>query len=79
VLCPGMSDTGFAQAAQQRITPVLRRVMMQPGPVVRAGIRALRSGRISLVPGFGNKAVTFLAWATPRWLNQAIFSRVRNG
>src|SRR6184192_3801127 len=52
VLCPGMSDTGFAQAAQQKLTPMLKRVMMQPAPVVRAGIRALGSGRISVVPGF---------------------------
>jgi uncharacterized protein len=79
VLCPGMSETGFAQAAQQKLTPALKRVMMQPAPVVRAGIRALRSGRISLVPGLANKAVVILARATPRWLNQAIFSRVMNG
>jgi short-subunit dehydrogenase len=79
VLCPGMSDTGFAQAAQQKLTPALKRVMMQPAPVVRAGIRALQSGRISVVPGWANKVVAFLARATPRRLNQAIFSRVMNG
>jgi len=79
VLCPGMSDTGFAQAAQQKLTPMLKRVMMQPAPVVRAGIRALGSGRISVVPGFANKAVVMLARTTPRWLNQTIFSRVMNG
>jgi uncharacterized protein len=79
VLCPGMSDTGFAQAAQQQLTPVLKLVIMQPAPVVRAGIRALRSGRMSLVPGLGNKAVFLLARSTPRWLNQAIFARVMNG
>ncbi|HEY2404033.1 MAG TPA: SDR family NAD(P)-dependent oxidoreductase [Steroidobacteraceae bacterium] len=79
VLCPGMSDTGFAQAAQQRITPALKQVMMQPAPVVRAGIRALQSGRISIVPGWANKAIAFLAWSTPRRFNQAIFSRVMNG
>jgi len=79
VLCPGMSDTGFAQAAQQKLTPALKRVIMQPAPVVRAGIRALQSGRISLVPGLANKAVVMLARLTPRWLNQAIFSRVMNG
>jgi short-subunit dehydrogenase len=54
-LCPGMSDTGFATAAQQKITPALKRLMMQPVPVVRAGIRALYAGRISIVPGFANK------------------------
>ena len=49
-LSPGMSETGFVTAAQQTITPVLKRVMMQPAPVVRAGIRALQAGRISVVP-----------------------------
>jgi len=77
-LCPGMSDTGFAAAAQQKITPWLKLLMMQPGPVVRAGIRALQAGRISVVPGWANKVSVILMWATPRWLHQAIFSRVMN-
>jgi uncharacterized protein len=79
VLCPGMSDTGFATAAQQKLTPILKRVMMQPAPVVRAGVRALQLGRVSVVPGLANKAVVMLARTTPRWLNQAIFGRVMNG
>ncbi|MEP6609866.1 MAG: SDR family NAD(P)-dependent oxidoreductase, partial [Burkholderiaceae bacterium] len=29
-LCPGMSDTGFATAAQQKITPALKVLMMRP-------------------------------------------------
>ena len=77
-LCPGMSDTGFATAAQQKITPALKRMMMQPAPVVGAGIRALHAGRISIVPGWANKAAVIFTWATPRWLHQAIFSRVMN-
>ena len=77
-LCPGMSDTGFATAAQQKITPALKLLMMQPAPVVRAGIRALQAGRISVVPGWANKATVMFAWATPRWLHQAIFSRIMN-
>jgi hypothetical protein len=79
VLCPGMSDTGFATAAQQEITPVLKRLMMQPAPVVRAGIRALQAGRTSVVPGWANKALVILTWATPRWLHQAVLSRAMNG
>lgn len=78
-LCPGMSDTGFAAAAQQEITPALERLMMQPAPVVRAGIRALQAGRISVVPGWANKALVILMWATPRWLHQAFLSRAMNG
>jgi uncharacterized protein len=78
-LCPGMSDTGFATAAQQKITPALSLLMMQPAPVVRAGIRALQAGRISVVPGWANKATVIFTWATPRWLHQTIFSRIMNG
>jgi uncharacterized protein len=77
-LCPGMSDTGFATAAQQKITPALKLLMMKPAPVVRAGIRALRAGRMSVVPGLANKAMVIFTWATPRWLHQAIFSRAMN-
>jgi uncharacterized protein len=75
-LCPGMSATGFAAAAQQKITPALKLLMMQPAPVVRAGIRALQAGRISVVPGWGNKALVFFARAIPRWLQLAITARV---
>ncbi|ATY91453.1 probable short-chain dehydrogenase [Pectobacterium atrosepticum SCRI1043] len=75
-LCPGMSDTGFATVANQKITPLLKGAMMQPKPVVQAGIRALQAGRMSVVPGMGNKAITLLTWATPRWLHQAIMARV---
>jgi short-subunit dehydrogenase len=77
-LCPGMSDTGFASAARQKITPALKLLMMQPAPVVRAGIRALQAGRISVVPGWANKATVIFVWATPRWLHQAILSRIMN-
>jgi short-subunit dehydrogenase len=78
VLSPGMSDTGFATAAQQTITPALKRMMMPPAPVVRAGIRALQAGRISVVPGWANKAAVVFTWATPRWLHQPVLSRIMN-
>jgi short-subunit dehydrogenase len=79
VLCPGVSDTGFATAAQQKITPALKLLMMQPAPVARAGIRAMQTGRISVVPGWANKALVILTWATPRWLHPAFISRAMNG
>jgi hypothetical protein len=74
-----MSDTGFAKAAQLKITTLLKLLMMKPAPVVRAGIRALRAGRMSVVPGWANKALVIFTWATPRWLHQAIVSRTMNG
>lgn len=79
VLCPGVSDTGFATAAQMKITPALKPLLMRPAPVVRAGIRALQAGRISVVPGWANKALVILTWATPRRLHQAFLSRAMNG
>ena len=78
-LCPGMSDTGFAKAAQQKITTTLKLLMMKPELVVRVGIRALHAGRISVVPGWSNKASVIFMWATPRWLHQAVFARTMNG
>lgn len=78
-LCPGMSDTGFAKAAQQKITPMLKLLMMKPAPVVRAGIRALQAGRRSVVPGLANKFMVIFTWATPRWLHQAIISHAMKG
>ena len=75
-LCPGMSDTGFAATAKQKLTAGLKLLMMQPAPVVRAGIRALDAGRISVVPGLPNKFSAIFMWATPRWLHQAMFARV---
>jgi short-subunit dehydrogenase len=78
-LCPGMADTGFAKAAEQKITPMLKFLMMKPAPVVRTGIRALRAGRMSVVPGLANKGVAMFTWATPRWLHQAVMSQTMNG
>jgi short-subunit dehydrogenase len=78
-LSPGMSDTGFAQAARQKVTWALKLLMMQPEPVVRAGVQALKAGRISVVPGWTNRSAVMTVWATPRWLHQALLGRVMNG
>ena len=77
-LCPGLTDTGFASVAQQKVTPLMRMTMMQTPPVVRAGIRALDAGRISVVAGFGNKLNAVFMWATPRSIHQAFLSRIMN-
>jgi short-subunit dehydrogenase len=79
MLSPGLSDTGFAKAAQIKITAVLQMMMMKPASVVRAGIRALNAGRMSVVPGLANKVMAMFIWGTPRWLHQAAFARTMNG
>jgi short-subunit dehydrogenase len=61
-----------------KITPMLKLLMMKPAPVVRAGIRALQAGRMSVVPGWANKFMVIFMWATPRWLHQAVLSQAMN-
>ena len=77
-LSPGLSDTGFAKAAEMKINFELKLLMMKPAPVVRAGIQALHAGRISVVPGLANKFMALLIRTTPRRLHQALFARVMN-
>jgi uncharacterized protein len=77
-LCPGLSDTGFAKAAEMKVTAQLKLLMMKPAPVIRAGIRALDVGKISVVPGFANKIMVAFIWATPRWLHQAVLAHAMN-
>lgn len=55
-LCPGLTDTGLASVARQRVTPQLKALMMQTPSVVRAGIRALDAGRITGHAGTGIRA-----------------------
>jgi short-subunit dehydrogenase len=77
-LCPALTDTDFTSVAQMPITPLMRITMMQTPPVVRAGIRALDAGRISVVAGFANKLTVAFMWATPRCIHQAVMSRIMN-
>lgn len=77
-LCPGLSDTGFAKAAEMKVSAQLKLLMMKPAPVIRAGIRALDAGRISVVPGLANKFMVVFIWATPRWLHQAVLAHAMN-
>jgi len=76
--CPGLSDTGFVNAAEQWVTPLIRMLMMQTPPVVRAGICALDAGRSSVVAGLANKLTAVFMWATPRRIHQAVLSRIMN-
>ncbi|NIK63520.1 hypothetical protein [Xanthomonas cannabis] len=64
---------------RSKITLESKLAMMQPTPVVRAGIRALHKGRISIVPGLGNKISALMIWATSRWFHQPLFARAMNG
>lgn len=70
VLAPGITATQFLAVAGQRATLYQRLMLMQPAPVVAAGLRALSRGQASVLPGLGNKLTVFSNRLTPRWLQR---------
>src|SRR5215468_3028837 len=71
VLCPGPVPTEFQARAgvrNQRYPSIVTQTAEQ---VAQAGYRGLMAGRRLVVPGIGNKLVTFLLRAAPRGLAAA--------
>jgi short-subunit dehydrogenase len=66
VLSPGVTDTGFFDAAGEAPNAAMKRMMMKPRPVVDAGLAAMAAGRSSVVAGKANKFVAFLTRFLPR-------------
>ncbi|HZN45580.1 MAG TPA: SDR family NAD(P)-dependent oxidoreductase [Nitrospiraceae bacterium] len=78
-LCPGMSATSFGEVAGQRLSPLLRMMIMKPHPVAKAGVLAMLERRATVVPGFFNKAVVFLDRLMPRPMQRMILGKVIAG
>lgn len=79
VLSPGATATGFADAASQRDTGMLRLLMMQPRPVAQLGIAALLGRRSSVTAGLWNNVIAFSNRFTPRRVQRLIMQRVFAG
>lgn len=65
-LAPGITATGFTQAAQADDTILFRSSMMDAATVARAGYRGLRAGKLLIVPGVSNKLGIFANRVFPR-------------
>jgi short-subunit dehydrogenase len=61
VLSPGVTDTGFFDAAGEPPTAMLKKMMMKPRPVVDIGLAALFQGKSSIVAGGMNTVMTWLS------------------
>lgn len=72
VLSPGVTRTGFLDAAGQTPSLYQRIVMMESRPVAEAGLRALERGHPRVVPGAVNKASSFGMRLLPRSWQAAI-------
>lgn len=78
-LCPGVTDTEFFEAAGYRnLGPFLNR-RMSAEKVARVGLRGLRRGKPLVVPGFSNRALTFLERFLPRRLVGEVSRRLMGG
>jgi len=66
VLSPGPVRTAFWASAGAQQTGLLRWLpSMDAGAVAASGLRAMRAGRASVVPGLINKVVAFLGTLPP--------------
>lgn len=72
-LCPGMTRTGFQDRAGVQNTLLARIGVMDARRVAAAGYRALRRGRVVVVPGWFNKVmvlgIKLLPGALIRWIS----------
>jgi len=71
-LCPGATQSSFAEVAGMSRSRLFRSGVMGPGPVARAGVAGLLAGRSVVVPGFRNKALTWSSAIGPRWLTAKV-------
>jgi short-subunit dehydrogenase len=74
-LCPGPTETGFGEVSSMQHTLLFRHAM-RVEPVARAGYRAMRRGRTTIVTGAGNKLLAlsskFMPGAVVRKVVKAI-------
>jgi short-subunit dehydrogenase len=80
VLCPGVTRTGFFEAAQQdSLSWYQRLTMMDSASAARRGIDAMLARRVVQVPGVFNQIAMWVSrWLPRRWMT-ALAGRVVRG
>jgi short-subunit dehydrogenase len=79
VLCPGVTDTEFFDAAgYKKLTGFLNR-RMDATKVARVGVEALRRGKMEAISGFTNKVVVFIQRFLPRRFVASVSRRLMGG
>ena len=67
-LCPGPTETGFAERGKMPRTRLYLRGGMAPSKVAHAGYRAMLAGKTVFIPGFWNRVAAFSPRISPRAL-----------
>ncbi|MGB8957020.1 MAG: SDR family NAD(P)-dependent oxidoreductase, partial [Tumebacillaceae bacterium] len=65
-LCPGATQSGFQQAAAMEKSKLMQGNFMDSGTVARFGYEALMNNKMTVIPGFMNRALTFSVRFMPR-------------
>ncbi len=71
-LCPGLTATGFADAAQMQNSLLLKMNAMSARRVAEVGYRAFRRGGIVELPGWRNRLLAFSVRLAPRSVTRKI-------
>jgi short-subunit dehydrogenase len=67
-LCPGLVKTEFQKRAHMEHTKIAKRKMMDAATVAEAGYKALRKGKLTVIPGLEYKFGPLFARFAPRSL-----------
>ncbi len=78
-LCPGLSATSFLEISGQKLSALLKMMIMKPRPVAEAGVLAMLGRRAAVIPGFLNKATVFLNRLMPRSMQRMVVGKVVEG
>jgi short-subunit dehydrogenase len=75
-LCPGATDTGFAQRAKMKDTLLFRMPTANAASVASFGYDGMMAGKDLVVPGLRNKLTAFSTRVTPRRTLLAVSRRL---
>jgi short-subunit dehydrogenase len=76
-LCPGPTRTGFVDALGSDVShTAIYRHLVEPEPVVAAGLRAMNRGRAVVVPGWRYRTMATVARIPPGWMSALVSGRM---
>jgi uncharacterized protein len=78
-LCPGPTETGFADAAGMKDSLLFKLSRMSARAVAEIGHRAFRQGRVVAITGVRNRMLAFCVRFSPRWMVRRIAGLLNKG
>jgi short-subunit dehydrogenase len=76
-LCPGLTQSEFAEVAGYALSPRIERAAMTSREVARLGLAAHRAGRRVAITGIGNKLFAAAAHLLPHGLSMSLIAAIQ--